>query len=206
MKTLKERLKKKLGEEKTDSLRKVVRVVRVVKITVCCVLIAVLTLAVIAFLVAKIRGEIPSLFGYSIQRIISGSMAPTLEIGDVIISKEVTDTSEVHVNDIVTFRGDSRFDNQKVTHRVMVSPHNDGNGGIVIVTKGDANEFDDGEINYYDVESKYVAKANILRDLFSFFFSKWGLLVFIFFILLIFFDDILNIVKVFVHSPKDSDP
>lgn len=205
MKRIKQSIKDKLGKKKTASLKKALKVGRIIKNLICWTLIAVLTAAIVIFMTTKISGGTPTVFGYSIHRIVSGSMEPTLEIGDVILSTEVKDTSDVHVGDIVTFQGDSRFDNQKVTHRVLVSSYDDGKGNIVIVTKGDANAIDDGEINFSDVESKFVAKVSILSDIYNFFFSPWGLIIFIFLLLLIFFDEILNIIRLSVNASDLED-
>lgn len=205
MKRIKQSIKDKLGKKKTASLKKALKVGRIIKNIICWTLIAVLTAAIVIFMTTKISGGTPTVFGYSIHRIVSGSMEPTLEIGDVILSTEVKDTSDVHVGDIVTFQGDSRFDNQKVTHRVLVSSYDDGKGNIVIVTKGDANAIDDGEINFSDVESKFVAKVSFLSDIYNFFFSPWGLIIFIFLLLLIFFDEILNIIRLSVNASDHED-
>lgn len=145
------------------------------------------------------------MFGYTIHRIVSGSMQPEFEIGEVIISRKVTDPSEIGIGDIVTFREDGRFDNQKVTHRVLVAPYENGRGDTVFVTKGDANEIDDGEIDFRDVESKCIAKVNFFKDIYDFFFSKWGLLIFIGLLLLIFFDEITNIIKLTVGHAEETD-
>lgn len=200
MKKLKQKIKNKLGEKKTSSLKKALKVGRVVKNVICWVMIALLTLAVVVFVVTKVSGGTPTFFGYSIHRIVTGSMVPELEIGEVILDVRVKDASDIHVGDIITFQGDKRFENQKVTHRVLVAPYDDGNGSIVLVTKGDANTVDDGEINYNDVESKFVAKVSFLKNIYNFFFSPWGLIIFIVLLLLIFFDEILNIVRLTAAS------
>lgn len=205
MKKLKERVKNKLGEKRTASLRKVLKVVRIVKNIICWALIAVLTLAIIIFMITKASGDTPSVFGYSIHRIVSGSMEPELSVGDVILNKEVSDSSEVKVGNIITFQGSAAFDNKIVTHRVLVAPYDNGRGTTVLVTKGDANEKDDGEINFSDVQSKFVAKVSFLKNIYDFFFSKWGLLVFVFLLLLIFFDEIVNIIKVSIYSSEQDD-
>ncbi len=205
MKKLKEKIKTSLGEKRTASLKKALRIGRIVKNVVCWSLIAILTVAIVIFMITKISGGTPTVFGYTLHRIVSGSMEPELKIGDVIVGKKVTDTVDVHVGDIITFQGDSRFDNQKVTHRVMVSPYDNGKGKIVLVTMGDANLVDDGEIDFNDVESKLVMKLNVLRDIYDFFFSQWGLIVFIFLLVLIFFDEIINIVKLSVSRAEQDD-
>lgn len=202
MKKLKEKFTNKLGEKKIAKLKKFLRVVRIVKNIVCWTLIAILTISVIGFTLTKINGESPTVFGYSIHRIITGSMEPTLMIGDVILNKEVKDHSDIDIGDIVTFQGDVRFGNQKVTHRVVVAPYDD-NGKLVLVTKGDANEKEDGVIEFSSVESKYLTKVGFLTTVYSVFFSTWGFLIFIFLLVLIFFDEIVNIIKLTVGTANE---
>ncbi|WP_316631620.1 signal peptidase I [uncultured Ruminococcus sp.] len=205
MNKLKQKIKDRLGEKKTAMLKKALNVTRIIKNIVCWTLIAILTLAVIIFVFTKINGETPKVFGYTLHRIVSGSMKPELEVGDVIVSKEIKEKSEIAIGDIVTFQGDARFENNKVTHRVLVAPYDNGRGATVIVTKGDANIDDDGEINVSDVESKYHSKIDFLKKLYNFFFTPWGLLVFIFVLLLVFFDEIMNIVKLSTQSAKENN-
>lgn len=205
MNKLKQKIKDRLGEKKTAMLKKALNVTRIIKNIVCWTLIAVLTFAVIIFVFTKINGETPKVFGYTLHRVVSGSMEPELEVGDVIVSKEIKDTSEIAVGDIITFQGDARFEDQKVTHRVLVAPYDNGRGATVIVTKGDANIDDDGEISVGLVESKYHSKIDFLKKIYNFFFTPWGLLVFIFLLLLIFFDEIMNIIKLSAQSAKENN-
>ena len=205
MNKLKEKLKNKLGEKKTAALKKALNIARIVKNVVCWTLVAILTLAIVVFMVTKLSGGSPQLFGYSIHRIVSGSMEPALEVGDVIINKAVSDPSDIKYGDIVTFKGDADYDNQRVTHRVVTTPFENSRGEIVLVTKGDANEVDDGEIDFNNVESKYLTKAVFLKSIYDFFFSKWGLIVFIALLLLIFFDEIVNIVKLIVAGRQEEE-
>jgi signal peptidase I len=66
----------------------------------------------------------------------SGSMAPAIGTGDMVVSKVIS-PSEASVGDVVTFRDPSR-DSELVTHRVVEKQ--DQGGAIAFVTKGDANE------------------------------------------------------------------
>lgn len=206
MTKLKKKIKDKLGEKKIAQLKKTWRVVRIIKNVVCWTLIAVLTLAIIVFTLTKINGDSPTVFGYSLHRIMSGSMEPEIVTNDVILNKDVTEASEVKLGDIVTFEGGPGFDNKNVTHRVIVEPYDNGKGRIVLVTKGDANESDDGEIDFGTVQSKYLCKINILSYIYNFFFSNWGLLVFIGLLLLIFFDEIINIIKIISAARREEEP
>jgi len=73
--------------------------------------------------------------GYRAVTIRSGSMTPTIAVGDVVIDRSVSPL-QVRPGEIVTFR-DPRLDEQLVTHRVM-SMRRSGDR-VYFVTKGDAN-------------------------------------------------------------------
>ena len=65
----------------------------------------------------------------------SGSMAPAIETGDMVLVRSVAPT-EVAPDDIVTFRDPSR-NQELVTHRVVEARRTGGE--VAFVTKGDAN-------------------------------------------------------------------
>ena len=195
MKKLKSKIKNKLGEKKTEKLKKALKVARVVKNVICWTLVVVLVFAVITFLLARVSGGTPAVFGYSIHRIETGSMEPALHVGDVILNKDITDPSEIKEGDIIAFQGGAKFSNHKISHRVFIEPYLDDNGEWVLVTKGDANEVDDGVIKFSSVESKMVRKLDHLKQLYDFFFSPWGLIIFIALLILIFFDEVMNLIR-----------
>jgi len=91
----------------------------------------------------KRDGGIPSVFGYSLFRVETGSMVPTLPIGSIIIAKTPENPDAIPVGTIVTFRFHSGM---VVTHRIietMVDP----DGGVQYRTKGDNPINDpDGEL------------------------------------------------------------
>ena len=76
-----------------------------------------------------------TMLGYRAFTIRSGSMTPTIRVGDVVVDVPVRPL-DVHPGEVVTFR-DPALGQQLVTHRV-VSVHRSG-GRAVFVTKGDAN-------------------------------------------------------------------
>ena len=197
---IKQRVADKLGRRRAAKLRKALNIAKIVKNIVCWTLVAVLVFIVITFLLARVNGGTPSVFGYTLHRIETGSMEPELHVEDVILCKDISDVKEVQAGDIITFQGGARFDNRKVTHRVQTAPYLDDAGEWVLVTKGDANEIDDGEIKFDKVESKMLQKVEALRILYSFFFSPWGLIIFIGMLLLIFFDEVMNLIHLTTHK------
>lgn len=109
----------------------------------------------------KEPNKIPSLLGYKAFSIVSGSMEPTLHIGDIIIIKEVN-PEELDINDIITFiEGDSA-----VTHRIVEIILEGGKTSYK--TKGDANNANDSElVKQENIQGKYVCRIEKIGGLIS---------------------------------------
>ena len=88
-----------------------------------------------------------SLFGFRIYRVISGSMQPALQIGDVIIIKKANNYAE---KDIIT------YDNglTTITHRIKSI------NGDEISTEGDANDAPDKPITRDRILGKYFFRIS----------------------------------------------
>ncbi len=94
------------------------------------------------------KEKIPEIFGYRNLIVLTGSMAPTFQKGDVVIVKE---TDEIQKNDIISFEQNHTI----VTHRVIEIKEEKGT--ISFVTKGDANSgIDEEEVKKEEVLGKYV--------------------------------------------------
>ena len=78
---------------------------------------------------------VPSFFGYGSVTVLSGSMTPTLHVGDVVIERRVPPLS-VRVGDVVTFRV-PEHQARLYTHRVIAIEA--AGSDVSFVTKGDAN-------------------------------------------------------------------
>jgi len=73
--------------------------------------------------------------------VVSGSMEPTLHVGDVVFVKEVNPW-DIRKGDIITFKRNGH----KVTHRCVNIIEDKKNWTRLFVTKGDANEDPDLEL------------------------------------------------------------
>lgn len=103
-------------------------------------LIAGIIVAAVMFAAGKSPGK--SLLGYRYYDVLTGSMKPAYNAGDLILVK-VTDPSEIQVGDPVTFNPGST-DDSYLTHRVTQKLENYmGTGNVCFKTKGDANETED---------------------------------------------------------------
>lgn len=200
-----EKLKNKIPEKRRTQIKKGMKIFRIVKNIICWTLIAVLGVLMLVTLITRINGGTPSVFGYRLQRVETGSMVPELEIGEVILSKNVDDVSTLKAGDIITFRGGAVYGNHSVTHRVLVAPQKGPDGNYTLTTKGDANDVADAPIYGSDVESIMVGKLEFLKELYNFFLSPWGLLTFVGLLLIVFFEEIVNIVRILSGNYPDED-
>lgn len=108
-------------------------VTRVARIVVATLLVsAVAMMAVLA---------VPSVIGAKSSLVVlSGSMQPHLQPGDVVVLEEAN-PSEIQAGEVITFRTDSEIGDaghDRVTHRVVEKRQTDE--GVVYRTKGDAND------------------------------------------------------------------
>jgi signal peptidase len=87
-------------------------------------------------------GKVPSVFGYSVLNIVSGSMEDEIPSGSYILIKK-TDAGEIEKGDVICFYStDPKIYGLPNTHRVVEEPIVTENG-IEFVTKGDANPIND---------------------------------------------------------------
>lgn len=87
---------------------------------------------------------VPQMVGASHSYVVlSDSMSPTMQAGDVAFVREVS-PAQIHVRDVITFERGSGADARTVTHRVVEVVREDGT--LHFRTKGDANEGPDREL------------------------------------------------------------
>lgn len=78
----------------------------------------------------------PRVLGYSTTTMLTGSMAPLINPGDVVVTQAVP-LDQIHVGDIITYDIPVE-DHRTVTHRVVEILTDDA-GVMAVRTKGDAN-------------------------------------------------------------------
>lgn len=121
-------------------------------------------------------------FGYSVFRVVTGSMEPTIPVDAVLVSK-TSDIGEIAVGDIICFRSrESSHYGAIVTHRV-VSIQTDENGGVLLESRGDANYSSDPyfvrEDNLIGRVIWYTQREGILIKILSFVSGKIGFMALI---------------------------
>ncbi len=96
-----------------------------------------LALLIVNILSAKMRGEVPEVFGYSVLNIVSGSMEDEIPKGSYILVRKCN-PEDIEVGNIITFYSrDPAIYGMPNTHRVMDVVT--GAAGREFVTKGDAS-------------------------------------------------------------------
>ncbi len=107
--------------------------------------------------VKMLNKDVATVNGYAVLEVVSGSMEPTIHVGDMIIIN--TKAKEYQKDDIVTF-----YDNEGsfTTHRIVEINEDK------VITKGDNNKSRDDEILTEKILGKYVFRiANFGRILAS---------------------------------------
>lgn len=150
------------------------------------VFLILLVLLVIFLFIIRLSGNSPSIFGYHLFRVSSDSMEPTLKVGDVILVGPASADS-IHKGDIVTYVADQgEMTGQEITHRVVVEPEIK-NGEYTYQTQGDADGAPlDPIITSDQIVGKFVVKLALIDKLYSFFFTPYGLIIFIVLIVVLF--------------------
>lgn len=101
-----------------------------------------------------------TLGGYSIYTIITESMVPKYNIGDMVIAKKISSTELKENDDIVYLGKESDFAGKIVTHQIIKIDNKDGK--IYFHTKGIANDIEDPLIESDQILGKVVMKSTIL--------------------------------------------
>lgn len=123
-------------------------------INIVSVIIIVMAVCVLLTVVLTKSGEAPNIFGYSVFRVLTGSMEPTIETNSLIVVKR-TDPSEIKKDDIISFYSkDPSHGGAVNTHRV-VSAEQDGEQWCY-TTKGDANQVVD---SYITTSNELIGKV-----------------------------------------------
>ena len=148
------------------------------------VILAIAAAICLTFAVQVVSKGFVTIGGYSLFRVVTGSMEPTISTGAVLLCKE-TAIEKIKTDDIVCYRTKvAKIYGSTVTHRV-VNIQTDENGRIHLETRGDANVSSDpyyvNESNLIGKVTWYSGKESVITNLLSFITGRTG-----FFICLVF--------------------
>ena len=129
----------------------------VIKYILCFFLATIVIVSFYTLMSVKVfKKDYVNLFGYTYFVIASGSMAPAIDVNDIIVVKL---NDEYNTNDVVTYRDEGTF----ITHRVT-NVYTD-----TITTKGDANNTEDKIVKKEDVIGKvaFIVSAGAIIRIFG---------------------------------------
>jgi signal peptidase len=130
-----------MAKEKASSAQKILTIIGTV---LCIILIPILLINMTLIVKSYInKDEVPSVAGMLPLIVLTDSMFPEIESGDLIIDT-VADAEDVKVNDIISFFDPAGNGTSVVTHRVIEIVEEDGK--LFFRTRGDYNNTEDKEL------------------------------------------------------------
>ena len=128
-------------KEKTSTAHKILTIVGTV---LCIILIPILLINITLIAKSYInKDEVPSIGGTFPLIVLTDSMYPEIESGDLIICN-TTEAKDIKVNDVISFFDPAGNGTSIVTHRVIEIIEDDGE--IFFRTRGDNNNTEDKEL------------------------------------------------------------
>ena len=111
--------------------------------TVAALAISLMLISVVYLFLARFSPDgIPTVMGNRFMIVLSGSMSPAFDAGDIVVVREL-DPKAVQTGQVITFR-DPVSPKNFITHRVIEVVHKDNT--VLYRTKGDANDAIDKEL------------------------------------------------------------
>lgn len=162
----------------------------------------VLILVLLAVILQRVSNNQLGLGGLKMYNIVTGSMVPVYNVGDVIIAKNV-EPNEIKIGDDVVYKGEEgSFKDKIVTHRIISIGEKDGQK--IFTTQGVANNAPDPSITQEQILGKVVYKLKILsllshlvnNNLFTMYF-----VIFVPIVLII----VINIVRIIKSREEDEE-
>lgn len=145
-----------MEKTKTSTTHKVLTVIG----TVMCIILLPILLINLTLIIKSYtnQDEVPSIGGYLPLIVLTDSMCPEIESGDLIIC-HTADAGEIKVNDVISFFDPAGHGTSVVTHRVIEIVEEDGE--LFFRTRGDNNNTEDKDLvpaeNLVGVYQKRIA-------------------------------------------------
>lgn len=119
-----------------------------------------------------------SFLNFRLFTVVSGSMAPEYEIGDVLLAQE-RDPKEIKVGDNISYLGEvGNFKGKVVTHQV-IEIEKDKEGNLIFHTKGIANASEDPIVKANQIYGVIVHEAKLLSLIYGVVAKPTGMFIFV---------------------------
>lgn len=159
--------------EKNDSKKKIHGIISML---LCLILIPVILINLtLIFKGFSSNDEIPDVIGYRPVIVLSGSMEPTFNTGDMILLESVKDTDDLQKDDVIAYLVGGKV----TTHRIVQVTELEGKK--MYITKGDYNNIEDRiPVEPSQIQGVYNGKRiPNLGNIMMFMQSNMGILVFL---------------------------
>lgn len=138
-------------------------------------LVVIILIVLLVVILQRASNNTIALGGFRIFNVVTESMLPKYEIGDVLISKSIN-PNEIKIGDDITYKGEKGgFAGKIVTHQVIDIKHENGN--YTYHTKGLANDEEDPIVSHNQVYGVIAYKisslsfiSKIMRNIYAFYF------------------------------------
>ncbi len=133
-------------------------------------------------------------------------MEPELNIGDIIIVKEV-EPDTLMKGDVITYHGkEGPMAGRLITHQIVSEPY-EKDGMYYFTTRGiKPGALDDPEIDETQIYGKVTYKIPLVGTIYDFFTQWYGLVSFAAILLILFSSDIINLISIIRNKDEDEDP
>lgn len=155
------------------------------------------------------KGEVPTILGFSVMRVQTGSMEPELRTGCIVVARK-TAQKDLNVGDIISFYSpdpDPMINGRVETHRI-VERHYLITGEGEYITKGDANDSDDiAPVLYKNIIGKVVVNLGVVSGSVLGILQNPKVIFFLIILPLIFitFSEAVNLVNLIVNRDELED-
>lgn len=169
---------KEVVEEKVVETNPLKKVFKIFKSVLNFVIVVGVSLFVLIICLQRFSNNRLSFFNYRMFTVVSGSMEPEYEIGDVLIAKE-KDPSTIKVGDAISYLGTiGQFEDKVITHRV-INIEKDEDGKLLFHTKGDANLIEDPVVHQDKLYGVVIYKTVILSNIYRVVGTSIGMFIFV---------------------------
>lgn len=149
---------------KSNIAKKIIKIVLKILYQILIIMCVILTIIIVF---QKITNSNRSIGGYRIFRVITGSMEPEYDIGQVVISKEV-DVKDIKVGDDIVYLGKYGEYNGKIIMHSVVEIDKDENGNLNFHAKGlHSSSVEDPQIKPNQIYGVVKFKSKILTILYE---------------------------------------
>ncbi len=177
--------------KRNETKRKLIKII----VYIIAIPIIIYNLFIIVFSIIN-QDETPNLFGIKTFVVVSGSMEPNLNIGDIVVVKKCNE-NEIDKNDIISYR----YGELIITHRIVEIIETEN--GREYITKGDNNNVNDNiNLKYEDIEGKYVGKIKYIGKMIMFLKSKEIMILIVASLCFIYWCDVRNEEKFEIRREK----